>query len=66
MKETLAEDDLIVNEDKTEEIIINRLKDKNHAERRKTKKLASLLECYENLKRRIQLSYAAFNTIKKT
>ena len=65
MKETLAEDDLIVNEDKTEEIIINRLKDKNHAERRKTKKLASLLECYENLKRRIQLSYAAFNTIKK-
>ena len=65
MKETLAEDDLIVNEDKTEEIIINRLKDKNHAERRKTKKLASLLECYKNLKRRIQLSYASFNTIKK-
>ena len=32
MKETLAEDDLIVNEDKTEETIINRVKDKNDEE----------------------------------
>ena len=37
MKETLSEDDLIVNEDKTEETIINRLKDKNKKEWRKTK-----------------------------
>ena len=65
MKETLAQDDLIVNEDKTEETIINRLKDKNDEEWRKTKKLGSLLGCYEDMKRRIQLSYAAFNTIKK-
>ena len=65
MKETLSEDDLIVNEDKTEETIINRLKDKNDEEWRKTKKLGSLLGCYEDMKRRIQLSYAAFNTIKK-
>ena len=65
MKETLAEDDLIVNEDKTEETILNRLKDKNDKEWRKTKKLGILLGCFENKKRRIQLSYAAFNTIKK-
>ena len=65
MKETLAQDDLIVNEDKTEETIINRLKDKNDEEWRKTKKLGSLLGCYEDMKRRIQLSYAVFNTIKK-
>ena len=37
MKETLAQDDLIVNEDKTEETIINRLKEKNKKEWRKTK-----------------------------
>ena len=37
MKETLVEENLIVNEDKTEEIIINRLKDKNDEEWRKTK-----------------------------
>ena len=65
MKETLAQDDLIVNEDETAETIINRLKDKNDEEWRKTKKLGSLLGCYEDMKRRIQLSYAAFNTIKK-
>ena len=65
MKETLAEEDLIVNEDKTVEIIINRLKEKNDEEWRKTKKLRSLLGCYEDMKRRIQLSYASFNTIKK-
>ena len=29
------------------------------------KKLQSLLGCYEDMKRCIQLSYAAFNTIKK-
>ena len=65
MKETLAEDDSIVNEDKTEETIINQLKDKNDKEWRKTKKLGCLFGCYEDMKRRIQLSYAAFNTIKK-
>ena len=37
MKKTLVEENLIVNEDKTEEIIINRLKDKNDEEWRKTK-----------------------------
>ena len=47
MKENLAEDDLIVNEDKTEETIINRVKDKNDEEQRKRKKLGSLLGCYE-------------------
>ena len=47
MKETLTEDDLTVNEDKTEETIINRLKDKNDKEKRKRKKLRSLLGCYE-------------------
>ena len=31
----------------------------------KNEKLESLLECYEDMKRRIQLQYAAFNTIKK-
>ena len=65
MKETMAEDDLIVNEGKTVETIINRLKEKNDEEWRKMKKLRSLLGCYEDMKRRIQLSYAAFNTIKK-
>ena len=65
MKETLAEDDLIVNEDKTEETILNRLKDKNDEEWRKKKKLGILLGCFENKKKRIQLSYATFNTIKK-
>ena len=62
MKETVAEDDLIVNEDKTEETIINRLKDKNDKEQTKTKKLGSLLGCYKDMKRHIQLSYAAFNS----
>ena len=61
----MAEDDLIVNEGKTVETIINRLKEKNDEEWRKMKKLQSLLGCYEDMKRRIQLSYAAFNTIKK-
>ena len=65
MKETLAEDDLIVNEDKTEETIRNRLKDKNDEEWRKTKKIVSRLGCYEDMKIRIQLSYAAFNTTKE-
>ena len=51
----MAVDDLIVNEHKTEDT--NRLKDKNDEE--------CLLGCYEDMKRRIQLSYAAFNTIKK-
>ena len=37
MKETLAQYDLIVNEDKTEETIINWLKDKNDEEWRKRK-----------------------------
>ena len=31
----------------------------------KNEKLGSLLGCYEDMKRRIQLPYAAFNTIKK-
>ena len=62
MKETLAEDDLIVNEDKTEETIINQLKNKNDEERTKTKNLGSLLGCYKDMKRHIQLSYAAFNS----
>ena len=48
-------DDLIVNEDKTEDT--NRLKDKNDEE--------GLLGCYEDMKRRTPLSYAVFNTIKK-
>ena len=65
MKETLVEHDLIVNEDKTEETIINQLKDKNDEEWRKTKKIGSILGCYEDMKRHTQLSYAAFNTIKK-
>ena len=65
MKETMAEDDLIVNEGKTVETIINRLKEKNDEEWRKMKKIRSLLGCYEDMKRCIQLSYAAFNTIKK-
>ena len=65
MKETLAEDDLIVNEGKSEETIINQLKYKNEEEWSKMKKLWSLLECYWNMKRCIQLSYVAFNTIKK-
>ena len=34
MRETLAEDDFIANEDKTEETIINRLKDKNDKEKK--------------------------------
>ena len=46
MKETLVEYDLIVNKDKTEETIINQLKDKNDEEWRKTKKIGSLLRCY--------------------
>ena len=61
MKETLAEDDLIVNEDKAEETIIKQLKDKNDEEWRKTKKLGSI----EKKQRCIQLSYSAFSTIKK-
>ena len=36
-----------------------------HTGKAKTKKLGSLLGCYKNIKRRIQLFYAAFNTIKK-
>ena len=32
----------------------------------KNEKLESLLGCYEDMKRRIQLPYAASNTIKKT
>ena len=63
IKETLAEDDLIVNKHKTEETIINQLKDQNHEEWRKTKKLRSLLGYYEDMKRPIKLSA---NTIKKT
>ena len=51
MKETLAENDLIGNEDKIEETIINRLKDKNDKEWRKTKKLRSLIGCYEDMKK---------------
>ena len=43
MKETQVEHDLIVNEDKTEETIINQLKDKNDEEWRKTKKIGSIL-----------------------
>ena len=39
MKETLAEDDLIVNEDKAEETIIKQLKDENDEEQRKTKEV---------------------------
>ena len=31
----------------------------------KNEKLESLLGCYEDMKRRMQLPYAAFNTIKK-
>ena len=46
MKETLARDDLTVNKDKTEETLINQLKDKNDNEWRKTKRLGSLLACY--------------------
>ena len=46
MKETLVEYDLIVNKDKTEETIINQLKDKNDEEWRKTKKIGSFLGCY--------------------
>ena len=65
MKDILAEDDLIVNEDKTEETTINRSNDKNEEKWRTTKKLGSLLGCHEDMKRRIQLSYAAFNNIKK-
>ena len=65
MKETLAENDLIGNEDKIEETIINRLKDKNDKECRKTKKLGSLIGCYEDMKRWLQLPYVAFSTIKK-
>ena len=61
MKETLAEDDLIVNEDKAEETIIKQLKDENDEEQRKTKKLGSI----EKKQRCIQLSYPAFSTIKK-
>ena len=41
------------------------MKDKNDEEWRKVNKLGSPLECYEDMKRRIQLYYAAFNTIKK-
>ena len=63
IKETLAEDNLIVNRHKTEETIINQLKDQNHEEWRKTKKLGSLLGCYEDMRRPIQLSA---NAIKKT
>ena len=66
MKETLAEDHLKVNEHKTEETIIHTLKDKNDGEWRKTTKLGSLLGCYEDMKRRIQLCYAAFNTLLTT
>ena len=39
MKETLAEDDLIVNDDKTVEAMINRLKEKNDKDWRKKKNL---------------------------
>ena len=41
------------------------MKDKSNEEWRKTKKLGSLLGCYENMKRCIQLFYAVFNTIRK-
>ena len=41
------------------------MKDKNDKEWRKTKKLWSLLGCYGDMKRCIQLSYAAFKTIRK-
>ena len=64
MKETLADDDLVVNEDKTEETTINWLKDKNDEEWRKVNKLGSPLEYYEDIKRRIQLYSASFNTRK--
>ena len=56
---------LIVYKDKTEKTIINQMKDKSNEEWRKTKKLESLLGCYENMKRCIQLFYAVFNTIRK-
>ena len=41
------------------------MKDKNDEEWRKANKLGSPLECYEDMKGRIQLYSAAFNTIKK-
>ena len=47
IKESLVEDDLIVNEDKTEETIINRLKDKNDKESRKMRKCSWKLWRYE-------------------
>ena len=54
MKETLAEDDLTVNKDKTEETMINQLKYKNDNEWRKTKRLGSLLAYYDGMKTILQ------------
>ena len=53
VKETLAEDNLKVNDDKTEETELVRHKTKGEEEWRNVKKLGSLLGCYKNMRRRI-------------
>ena len=65
VKDTLAIDGLMVNEDKTEKTMIFRSSEKEEETWRTTKKLGSLLGCYEDMQRRIQLSYSGFNSIQK-
>ena len=65
IKETLAEHHLKVNDDKTEETIIRREKNKNIENGRNVRKLGSLLGDFEDAKRRIQLSYAAMSSVNK-
>ena len=65
VKEILAERNLKVNEDKTEETIIKREKEKRNETWRKTRKLGSLLGDYEDMKRREQLSNGAMAGVRK-
>ena len=65
VKDTLAEHNLLVNDDKTEETLIQRGKSKSEEEWRHVRKLGSLLGDFEDVKRRIQLSYTAMSSVNK-
>ena len=65
MKDTLGERNLKVNEDKTEETLITRQKQKCNEQWRKTRKLGSLLGDFEDMKRREQLSNNAMALVKR-
>ena len=59
MKDILLEDNLLVNETKTEHTVIERKKEKNKEEWRNVKKLGSLLGDSEDVVRRKQLAIVA-------